>query len=283
MEMDTIKCVAGPRIYLISRPVLNDEAIKSFLSDERAKWRRSTGASAAEEIVELGGRVCYMSFGEAQSRRRNDEYIRNLIEMGHESVLEHATWTFVLSGVSRSFSHQFVRHRVGFAFSQLSQQYHDETEASFVVPDALLGHQRAEEVWRASLQQARRAYAVVLEEIQAPTKPSTREQRRALRSAARSVLPNATETKIVVTANARAIRHFLNVRGNIAGDPEMRKVSALLLQVMKSEAPALFEDFELTILEDGSPSVVLTNRCERRREVENSEFKTTGQLTPPRE
>lgn len=246
---------------MISRPVLNDEAIESFLSDERTTWRRSTGASAAEEIVELGGRVCYMSFGKAQSPRRNDEYIRNLVEMGHESVLEHATWTFVLSGISRSFSHQFVRHRVGFAFSQLSQQYHDESEASFVVPDALQGHPRAEKAWRASLKQAMNAYAVVLEETQASTKPaaSSREQRRAARSAARSVLPNATETKIVVTANARAIRHFLSVRGNILGDPEMRRVSALLLQVMKKEAPAIFEDFELTTLDDGSPSVALTN------------------------
>jgi len=80
-----------------------------------------------------------------------------------------------------------------------------------------------------------------------------KEFKRAIRSAARSVLPNATETKIVVTANARALRYFFKVRGSIPGDLEMREVAAALFKSVQAEAPSLFADFSLETLSDGSP------------------------------
>jgi len=86
---------------------------------------------------------------------------------------------------------------------------------------------------------------------------SKKEFKRAIRSAARSVLPNATETKIVATANARALRHFFKIRGSIPGDIEMREVAAALFNVVRTEAPSLFADFTLEKLADGSP--VLTH------------------------
>jgi thymidylate synthase (FAD) len=179
--------------------------------------------------------------------------------MGHESVLEHAVWTFVIVGVSRAFSHQLVRHRVGFAFSQLSQQYHDENHAKFVFPEELQNRPIAAEKWLHAVQEAKTAYEDILEAIDADSAIHSdvagKERRRAVRSAARSVLPNATETKIVVTANARALRHFLRIRGEIIGDLEMRRVSTLLLNLMMAEAPSMFGDFELSNLPDGTPIV----------------------------
>src|SRR5262249_24968483 len=118
--------------YLVTKPAFDVNVFLAFVADEKLTWRRSPGARAAEEIVEGAGRVCYLSFGTRQAPRTNSEYISHLIAMGHESVLEHVTWGFVLTGVSRAFTHQMVRHRVGFAFSQLSQQYHDERDATFV-------------------------------------------------------------------------------------------------------------------------------------------------------
>src|SRR4051812_24681486 len=112
-----------PKIQVIARPSLDVNSIGEFLDQERTWWRRTGQATPAEELIELAGRVCYMSFGGAQSPKDNSSYVRNLILQQHESVLEHASWTFVLAGVSRAFSHQFVRHRVGFSYSQLSQQY----------------------------------------------------------------------------------------------------------------------------------------------------------------
>jgi thymidylate synthase (FAD) len=248
------------KVYLISRPHFDVEAFLVFLREEGTSWKRSIDATAPEEIVEASGRLCYMSFGADQSPRTNTEYIQRLILMGHESVLEHVNWTFLLTGVSRAFTHQLVRHRVGFAFSQLSQQYHDETEAEFVEPAQLSRFPRALTAWQQAMQTAQEAYQVIVESLkQLETEPSLefqkKEIRRAIRSAARSVLPNATATKIMITANARALRHFLEVRGSIQGDEEMRRVAAALLQYLQVEAPSIFGNFYLDSLHDGSPIV----------------------------
>jgi len=245
----------NPRIYLLSRPSFDVEAFFAFLSQQGTGWRRSAGATQAEEIVEIAGRVCYMSFGERQSPRDNRSYLENLIKSGHESVLEHVNWTFLMEGVSRAFTHQLVRHRPGWAYSQLSQQYHDEAGAAFVEPEELRQHPEALEQWREAMEQARAAYIKLNELLGSAIDHAGREEMRAIRSASRSVLPNATETKIVVTANARALRHFLQVRGSIEGDSEMRRVSAELLKLLMREAPKLFEDFEISTLADGSPIV----------------------------
>ena len=247
-----------PRIFLISRPRFEIETFLSFLSEERAEWIRSPKATQAEEIVEIAGRVCYMSFGEKQSPRRNGDYIHNLIRQGHESVLEHVSWTFLLAGVSRAFTHQLVRHRVGFAFSQLSQQYHEETSATFVEPAHLQESPQALKAWRKALTISQESYKVILHSLaELEGKPglrlSKKEFKRAIRSAARSVLPNATETKIVVTANARALRHFFKIRGSIPGDIEMREVAAELFRLVQTDGPSLFDDFSLQELPDGTP------------------------------
>ena len=127
----------NPRVYVLARSVFDPGAMLAFLRDEGTGWRRTEGASGFEELVEVAGRVCYMSFGPDQSPRSNEDYIRNLIKMGHESVLEHASWTVLIADVSRAFTHQLVRHRPGFSFSQLSQQYHDERDAKFIEPTCL--------------------------------------------------------------------------------------------------------------------------------------------------
>jgi len=214
----------------------------------------------AEEIVEAAGRVCYMSFGKAQSPRTNAEYIQNLIQMGHESVLEHVNWTFLLTGISRACTHQLVRHRVGFSFSQLSQQYHDEIDAEFIEPSALNLSPDAQIVWKKAVKTAKAAYCKIMQSLkQLEDKVgkdlNKMELRRAIRSIARSILPNATETKIVMTANARALRYFLKTRGSIPGDEEMRRMASELLKQLQKDAPSIFSDFRINMLSDGSPIV----------------------------
>jgi thymidylate synthase (FAD) len=233
-----------PALYLLARPQFTAD-YRRFLAANGVVWKESE-AGDAERLVEFSGRVCYMSFGSRQSPRDNQAYIANLIDQGHDSVLEHANWTFVLEGVSRAFTHQFVRHRAGFSFSQLSQQYYDQTEAEFVVPVDLEEDPVAYAAWRAAIEAARTAYATIQSRLHGPDSASKtkKERLRAIRSAARSVLPNATETKIVVTANARSLRHFLEVRGSIEGDVEMRQVSGLVYSMLQQEAPSLISDFQ---------------------------------------
>jgi thymidylate synthase (FAD) len=250
-----------PKIFLVSEPSFNFAEMDEFLRENRTSWRKSPSTTPAEQIVEAAGRICYMSFGDNQSPRTNHDYVKRLVDQGHESVLEHVSWGFIISGVSRAFTHQLVRHRVGFSFSQLSQQYHEETDAEFIEPHVNLPPE-AKAAWDRAMFTAKRAYSEILDSLRfleskgAREEGSLKEVRRAIRSTARSVLPNATQTKIWVTANARALRHFFSVRGAIVGDLEMRQVSAGLLGIVKVKAPSLFFDFEIETLPDRAPIVI---------------------------
>ena len=246
------------KIYTICKPALEFKEIEDFLHNEKTLWRRTEGANSAEELIELSGRLCYFSFGESQSPRSNGEYIRNLIENGHESVLEHSVWSFIVTGISRAFSHQLVRHRAGFSFSQLSQQYHDEGNASFVLPYGLEDREDILEKWSAVTNEMLTAYRKIQVALIGSRKLETipKEELRAIRSISRSVLPNATETKIAVTANTRALRNFIKTRGRTIGDLEMRKFCCQLLAEMKGHCPAAFYDLNVVeCLDDELPIV----------------------------
>lgn len=243
-----------PEIFVLSRPSFESSELQRFLRDRGLAWVASQGASDGEHLVEVCGRICYMSFSADTSKVRhpNSTYIENLVNKGHESVLEHANWTFILDGVSRAFTHQLVRHRIGFSFSQLSQQYHDESEANVVPPEGLEGE--AKRIWETATSEAIDAYRRIVELTDANNSVNSETKRR-LRSEARSLLPNAVETIIAVTANARSIRHFLKLRGSLVGDIEMRLVSTAIYQMAVGDAPALFSDFEVVDYSDGYPLV----------------------------
>ena len=246
--------MAIPEIYVLSRPSFESSELQRFLRDRGLAWVASQGASDGEHLVDVCGRICYMSFSANTSKIRhpNSTYIENLVKKGHESVLEHANWTFVLDGVSRAFTHQLVRHRIGFSFSQLSQQYHDESGAHVVPPEGLDGETK--KIWETATSEAIEAYRRIVE-LTGANDAINPETKRRLRSEARSLLPNAVETTIAVTANARSIRHFLKLRGSLVGDIEMRRVSAAIYHMVVGDALALFSDFEVIGHSDGYPLV----------------------------
>ncbi len=236
---------------------------KSFLDRRQLTWRERRSAPGAQRLVELAGRICYLSFGSRQSPKTNAEYISHLISQGHESVLEHASFTLLVDDISRGLSHQLVRHRAGFSFSQLSQQYHDESNAIFAAPPGLDSIPHAFKSWRSAVKTARAAYRNLTKEISASRygrSLSARERQRAIRTLARSVLPNATSTTLVVTANARAWRYLLTIRGDIAGDPEMREFCVAVFRILRDSAPALFEDFRVSSDEAGEKIERCINR-----------------------
>jgi len=163
----------------------------------------------------------------------------------------------VIAGVSRSFTHELVRHRAGWGYSQLSQRYVDESTADFVEPDIIAEDPEAHRLWLEAVEAAHKSYVALVERLSALVEQrhpelSRTSKRKMARQAARSVLPNATETKIFVSANARALRHFIELRGSAAAEPEIRKVAVKLLRIMQREAPNLFGDIEIVALEDGS-------------------------------
>jgi len=245
------KVIREPEIYIVGRQTMDRGAIDQFLEDEGLSWETDTEVGG-EQLVEAGGRICYMSFG--KGRKTNREYIGNLVGMKHGSVLEHATWDFIITGVSRSFSHELVRHRAGWGYSQLSQRYVDESTANFVEPELIARDERMHALWLNAVRTAHQAYIDLVEGLMEamPNVENKTERRKRVREAARSVLPNATETMIFCSANARALRHFIELRGAEGAEAEIRRVALKLLRLLQQEAPTLFGDYEIVRLEDGT-------------------------------
>lgn len=241
------------KIYLIGQTNFNKNIFKLFLKQEGFLLKEQK-ISDQEMITEIAGRICFMSFGNNRVTKSSREFIKKLIFLEHENALEHVSWSFLVTGVSRSFTHQFVRHRVGFSFSQLSQQYCDQSNVKFIEPKLLKRIPDVLVLWKKTMLNIKEVYRDMLNKLQKAKMPDyeKKELKRAILSIARSVLPNATETKVLFTANARAIRHFLKVRGSIVGDAEMRLFSTKLLQILKKEAPALFSDFQIKKFSDNA-------------------------------
>jgi len=238
-------------VYLVGRQTIDADAVDQFLKDHNLSWETDTEVGA-EALCEMAGRICYMSFG--KGRKTNREYLGNIIDVEHGSVLEHAVWSFLFTGVSRSFTHELVRHRAGFGYSQLSQRYVDESACDFVEPTCVADDPELHAIWEEAIRQAHEAYGKLAEGLarKFADQPEPMLRRKLARQAARSVLPNATETKIFVTGNARAWRHFIELRASEHAEAEIRRVAVQVLQVLQQESPNMFGDYTLVRLGDGS-------------------------------
>ncbi len=258
-----IRILTEPEVYLVGRQMTNETELGRFLSDHGVSWE-SDSEIAAESLTETAGRVCYMSFAKPRPGG-NLAYLTHIKEVGHGSVLEHAVWNFVITGVSRSLTHELVRHRAGWAYSQLSQRYVDESVAEYVEPDIIANDPELHAIWLEAVNHAHAAYVKLAEKLNTkladpqaataamlPPDADRTTRRKTARQAARSVLPNATETKVFVTANARALRHFLEQRGSAFAEPEIRKLTAKFLEILQKDAPNLFGDYEKKPLPDGT-------------------------------
>jgi thymidylate synthase (FAD) len=254
-----MKIITEPSIYLVGRQTIDHGALSRFLTDHECESWGTDTEIGAEKLVETAGRLCYMSFSKPRPGG-NAAYVGHLLDVGHGSVLEHAVFNLIVSGVSRSFTHELVRHRAGFGFSQLSQRFVDESDVPFVVPPGMAEevaaarrliarfsvplpkardvldwanrhfgvegmHQLTVEEgaglrWLMAMEECQRAYLYLSDYLSAKHKPAgvikaetdpeyaeqlggliemnATERRKKAREAARSVLPNAAETKIFV-------------------------------------------------------------------------------------
>ncbi len=236
-------------VYLVGRPTTDDAEIARFLQDHDVEHWTTDADEAGQKLTEIAGRICYMSFARPRPGG-NSTYLKNIIDTGHGSVLEHATYNFIITGVSRSFTHELIRHRAGFGYSQLSQRYVDESQAEFVEPASIAEDPELHALFVQTVAQCQKAYVELTsrlaERIERDSPELSKTDRRKMaRQAARSVLPNATETKIFVTANARALRHFFFLRGNFHAEDEIRNVAIQMWEIVRKESPNFFADFEL--------------------------------------
>ncbi|MCK8675031.1 FAD-dependent thymidylate synthase [Rhodococcus sp. NPDC003382] len=244
-----------PKVRLVART--------EFVAPDDVPWE--TDADGGEALVEFAGRACYQSWSKPNPRTAtNAGYIRHLIDVGHLSVLEHSSASFYITGISRSCTHELIRHR-HFSYSQLSQRFVPGGDTPVVVPPAIEGDEELERLFLAAAETSRAAYTELLGALDEKLShvPAGPLRAKRVREAARSVLPNATETRVVVTGNYRAWRHFIAMRATEHADVEIRRLAVECLRRLQEVAPNVFGDFAVTTLPDGT-------------EVAASQFTTEG-------
>lgn len=196
--------------------------------------------SECEDLVEFAGRACYQSFHKPnEATRSNHDYLRNILTQGHESVLEHASASFYVQGVSRNMLLELERHR-HLSFSVISTRFVDASKSMIVVPPAMRHMVGGKDMLPLD-SDAIEVYNVAVKVLQDEGKT-----RKEAREAARWLLPGNLETKFVVTANMRAWRDVLKKRYHVAADAEIRQFAESVLQLLKDEAPNIFQDFPET-------------------------------------
>ena len=197
------------------------------LSQPLSSSSSSPDSSPCEELIEYAGRLCWDT---TNKLGRNPQRIQEWIDVGHESVIEHASATFYIRA-SRVFTHELVRHRLA-SYSQRSQRYIKETEPKYIAPPELNLTESGEtkkSIFKRAMYEAWEAYNKLLK---LGVKPEI----------ARYVLPNACETQIVMTMNFRELRHFIKLRTSERALPEMRAAAGEIRRIMKEQAPRVFED-----------------------------------------
>jgi thymidylate synthase (FAD) len=232
------------------RGYLRDVGGESWL--ERRLEEAEGQPNGGELLVEFGGRACYRSWEPGLNpnvtRVRTDQraYFANILRSAHGSVLEHANYSFALRNVSRTFTHELVRHRAGSAFSQESLRYVRLTDIGFRVPPAL--------------EPLRARVLSIVEQLEEFQRDGARELgieddgvpfhvKKEVTSALRRLAPIGLSTDIVWTANVRTLRHVIEMRTAAGAEEELRLVFDRIARIMQEQAPGLFQDF--TRSEDG--------------------------------
>jgi len=186
-----------------------------------------------EQTIALAARLCYSPVGIEELREKISsgdirQFIDKIMSLGHHSVLEHASFTFGVEGISRVTSHQLVRHRLA-SYSQQSQRYVSHVERfDAVMPPSIAAHEEAKRIFDFTVGVVHQAYSQLVEMGVQPED-------------ARYLLPNATETKVIITMNARELLHFFRLRCCERAQWEIRDMAVGMLKLAKQVAPTIFQ------------------------------------------
>lgn len=246
-----------PNVELICRPSLDLDALERYLKtvggESWLETRRQGEVNDGELLIEAAGRACYRSWepglnpNVTKVRRDQQEYLLNILRSGHGSVLEHANYTFVISDVSRIFTHEAVRHRAGSAFSQESLRFVRLQELPFRIPEVIEPLRPKIISILETLEEFQISAAAELGLDEEGVSFHTKKE---VTSALRRLAPEGVSTMIIWTMNVRTLRHVIQARTDPGAEEELRIVFDRIGKIMKEEAPSLFGDF--TVTEDGA-------------------------------
>ncbi len=260
----------GPGAIMIARPMVDLSGMKEFLDgfDPALSFGLylddPVELPPAEALSKVAGQLCYLSFGPARSmNERASEYLERIKESKHGSVFQHATFSFILYGVTRTVTHDLVRHQAGTGYSQASQRYVDGTRLRFVEATPFQRIPELHDRFIRRIEFLHREYhelGEILTIHQAQGIPilagaTKTDRRKKVQETARECLPNETEAPICVSGNVRAWRHICEMRASEHADIKIRAAIMNVFRCLRKEAPMLFEDYEVVTLPDGTEAV----------------------------
>jgi len=253
--------IVEPRVFLIAETETNWETaanypqgsrfdvstgLQGFLNSLGVPEWRTKAESPAEELIEVAGKTCYLSFSTDLNKnltkvgmRSNGEYVENLVKQRHGSVLEHATLTFAFKDVSRVFTHELVRHRVGTAYSQVSGRYVRTDSIDYWMPKEIRENPVASKIFEKAFHY-QEACICELEEVFniGPMKDFTLKKK--LTSAFRRLIGNGQANHIIVSFNHRTLRHLIELRTSRHAEEEIRLVFNKVFDIVKDRYPAIY-------------------------------------------
>lgn len=250
-----------PGVALLSRPQISPRAMEAFLEQFASQGQRDFGSngpwlqdilnnplSPGSQLAKIAGQICYLSLGDTATKNADAQrYFNNILSQGHGSILEHANYSVLLWGIGRDVTHELVRHRAGFAYSQVSQRYVGADSLRFVERLEFQHDEITHDAFCDRIDDTRRGYQLLIEQLQdvIDIKGMSRtDARKALQQAARSCLTNEVEAPILVTGNVRAWRHCIAMRASKHADLAIRRPIFMVGQMLKKIEPLLFGDFE---------------------------------------
>lgn len=259
--------LTAPGVVVLSRPSINLAGLAGFLDDFDPALQfpgyldDPTPLPDGAQLCKVAGQLCYMSFGPKRSTNSQAKrYFDNLKSSGHGSVFEHANYSLLLYGISRSLTHELIRHRSGFGYSQLSQRYVSGKMLRFVERPEYQSDEQLHTQFLQRIDRAAQEYSVLTERLLEMQKAGSTilsaeartDLRKKVQQTARSVLPNETEAPIVVTGNVRAWRHVIEERASAHAETEIRALAVRILLCLRISDPVLFDDYSITELSDGT-------------------------------
>jgi thymidylate synthase (FAD) len=254
----------APGVAMLARPQVAVDNLADFLDGFAPELHFSqyledpTPLTPAAQLCKTAGQLCYMSFAPRRTLNADaDRYFQNIKESGHGSVLEHANFSLLFYGVSRSLTHELVRHRL-FSYSQVSQRYVSGRVLRFVERPEYIADPELHAAFERRIDLAAADYEQVAQRLLAQQKSGAAlltaeaktDLRKKVQQTARSVLPNETEAPIVVTGNVRAWRHFLEMRASAHAEIEIRALAIHVYLCLVTAEPVLFADYRIVTLPD---------------------------------